>query len=249
MDYTPLKKFINKRHSLESNYSIIDETDDFVIVFKKNGIAVQITDKEADDLERTLVERYSGQVYVLNRIDQPVTGLVIFGKTKLFAQQFTEMLKQREVKKTYLALVAGQPKSEPTELNHYIKKLHNRAMTADEKVDDSYKACSLNYTLLRSFDNYHLLKVDLITGRFHQIRAQLATEGMPIKGDLKYGSKRPNIDRSIGLLAYQLEFVHPTTGKTYKYTSPLPENDVLWSLIDEKTDLAPERFETPPPIK
>ena len=155
------------------------------------------------------------------------------------------MIKTREIKKTYLALVSGTPEPKPTELIHFLKKLHNRSMTADEKIDDSYKECRLTYTLLKSFDNYHLLRIDLITGRFHQIRAQLATVGMPIKGDLKYGSKRPNIDRSIGLLAYQLEFVHPFSGKLHKYTSPLPENDVLWSLIDVEKDLVRTHFESP----
>jgi 23S rRNA pseudouridine1911/1915/1917 synthase len=199
---------------------------------KKNGIAVQVTDKDADDLETILNNKYSEKVHVLNRIDQPVTGLVIFGKNKKFASAFTEMLKERTVKKTYLALVAGHPKTEPTELKHYIKKLHNRAMTADEPVDENFKESVLVYTLLQSFDNYHLLKIDLKTGRFHQIRAQLATVDLPIKGDLKYGSRRPNLDRSIGLLSYKLEFTHPFTGKTHSYVSPLPQNDILWSLVD-----------------
>lgn len=233
MDLTPLNKLLRGQRSFDMDYAILDETDDYIVVFKKNGIAVQVTDKEVDDLESILMEKYSGNVYVLNRIDQPVTGIVIFGKNKEFTAKFTEMLKNHEVKKTYLALVSGNPKNEPTELKHYLKKLHNRAMTADEKIDGYYKECRLTYTLLKSFDNYHLLKVDLITGRFHQIRAQLATVDLPIKGDLKYGSKRPNIDRSIGLLAYQLKFVHPYTGRECVYTSPFPKNDVLWSLVEQ----------------
>lgn len=232
MDLTLLNNFVSKT-SFESNYDILDETDDFIVILKKNGIAVQVTDKDTDDLETILNTRYQEKVHVLNRIDQPVTGLVIFGKNKNFAAHFTEMLKERTVKKTYLAIVAGQPNSEPTELRHYLKKLHNRAMTADEKVDDFFKEAVLKYTLIQSFDNYHLLKIDLKTGRFHQIRAQLATMEMPIKGDLKYGSKRPNLDRSIGLLSYKLEFVHPFTGKLHTYKAPLPTNDVLWSLVDK----------------
>ncbi len=231
MDLSLLNNFIGK-NSFESNYEIIDENDDFIIIIKKHGIAVQATDKEVNDLETELNSRYSEKVHVLNRIDQPVTGLVIFGKNKNFAAQFTEMLKERTVKKTYLAIVAGQPNAKPTELRHYIKKLHNRAMTADEKVDDFFKEAVLEYTLLQSFDNYHLLKIDLKTGRFHQIRAQLATMEMPIKGDLKYGSRRPNLDRSIGLLSYKLEFTHPFTGKLHTYLAPLPDNDVIWGLVD-----------------
>lgn len=232
MDLSLLNNFTGK-NSFESNFRIIDESDDYIVILKKYGIAVQATDKDVYDLETVLNKRYKEPVHVLNRIDQPVSGLVIFGKNKIFSAQFTEMLKDRTVKKTYLAIVAGHPNPNPTELRHYIKKLHNRAMTADEKVDDNFKEAVLEYTLLQSFDNYHLLKIDLKTGRFHQIRAQLATEEMPIKGDLKYGSKRPNLDRSIGLLSYKLEFIHPFTGKLHSYTAPLPENEVIWGLVDK----------------
>jgi len=222
--------FTNKE--LENRFEIIAEELDFLIVYKKFGLAVQATDTEQRDLETILKQSYGPDIYVLNRIDQPVSGLVIFGRNKLFAEQFTEMLKERTVKKTYLALVSGTPEKETTMLKHYIKKLHNRAMTADEQVDQNFKESILYYTLLQSFDNYHLLKIDLKTGRFHQIRAQLATVELIIKGDLKYGSKRPNIDKSIGLLSYKLEFQHPFTGVKYSYTSPLPTNDVLWALSE-----------------
>lgn len=232
MDFSKLKNLSAQSFSFDANFNILEETDDFIVIHKKNGIAVQVTDKETEDLETILNNKYPEKVHVLNRIDQPVTGLVIFGKNKKFAAAFTEMLKERTVKKTYLALVSGSPQSGPTELKHYIKKLHNRAMTADEPVDENFKEAVLVYTLLQSFDNYHLIKIDLKTGRFHQIRAQLATVEMPVKGDLKYGSRRPNLDRSIGLLSYKLEFEHPFTGKTHSYVSPLPQNDVLWGLVD-----------------
>lgn len=232
MDITSLQGLLRKDR-FEDNYQIIDETEDFIVILKKHGIAVQVTDKESDDLETTLNKRYKEKVHVLNRIDQPVTGLVIFGKNKVFAAAFTEMLKAREVKKTYLALVSGTPQPGTVVLRHYIKKLHNRAMTADEPVDENFKEAILEYTLVQSFDNYHLLKIDLKTGRFHQIRAQLATVEMPIKGDLKYGSKRPKLDRSICLLSYKLSFKHPFTGKEYQYEAPLPDNDVLWGLVDK----------------
>ncbi len=231
MDLSLLEQFSNK-NAFDANFKIIDETEDFIVILKKYGIAVQATDKTVNDLESVLNTRYKEKVHVLNRIDQPVSGLVIFGKNKLFAAEFTEMLKERKVQKTYLALVAGNPRPGTTELKHYLKKLHNRAMTADEQVDENFKEAILEYTLLQSFDNYHLLKINLKTGRFHQIRAQLATMEMPIKGDLKYGSRRPNLDRSICLLSFKLEFIHPFTGKKHLYKAPLPDNDVLWGLVN-----------------
>ncbi len=232
MDLSGLDK-LNKIKTFDSNFSVIDESEDFIIILKKYGVAVQATDKETEDLETVLNAKYKEPVYVLNRIDQPVSGIVIFGKNKKFSAEFTEMLKERTVKKTYLGIVAGNPQSGITVLHHYLKKLHNRAMTADVEVDENYKEAVLEYQLIQSFDNYHLLKIDLKTGRFHQIRAQLATMEMPIKGDLKYGSKRPNLDRSICLLSYKLEFVHPFTGQLHSYKAPFPDNDVLWNLADE----------------
>lgn len=214
------------------SYQIIDETEDFLVINKKNGLPVQVTDTDALDLETILREKYPEELFVLNRIDQPVSGLVIFGKNKKFAKEFTEMMKERQVSKTYLALVSGTPNNEKTTLKHFIKKYKSRAITADEPQDDYFKEALLSYTLIQSFDNYHLLKIDLKTGRYHQIRAQLSTVGLPVKGDLKYGSKRPNMNRSIGLLSYKYEFVHPFTQKKYSYTAELPDNDVLWSLID-----------------
>ena len=108
VDLSLLKNFVNKTPSFESDYEIVDETDDFIVILKKHGLAVQVTDKEVDDLESILNSRYKEKVHVLNRIDQPVTGLVIFGKNKNFASNFTEMLKERSEKKTYLALVSGK---------------------------------------------------------------------------------------------------------------------------------------------
>jgi len=234
IDLSSLQK-LTERNNADSQYRIIDETSDFIVVYKMNGLAVQVTDSDADNLERILNDRYKQRLYVLNRIDQPVSGLVIFGRNAEFAAAFTEILKSREVKKTYLALVAGNPEKGPAALKHYIKKLHNRAMTADEPLDDNYKEAILIYERIQSFDNYHLLKIDLKTGRFHQIRAQLATVEMPIKGDLKYGSKRPNLDRSICLISFRLSFLHPLTGVSYSYEAPLPDNDVLWKLVDKST--------------
>ncbi|MEZ4910987.1 MAG: RNA pseudouridine synthase [Saprospiraceae bacterium] len=232
LDLSGFDKF-QRKSTFDDSFSILDETDDFLIICKKSGIPVQATDKEKMDLETYLNKKVASKVYVLNRIDQPVSGLIIFGKNKEFTDAFTTMLKNREVSKKYIALVSGEPNKVKTTLTHFIKKLHNRAMTSDEPIDTDYKEAVLEYTLLQSFDNYHALLINLKTGRFHQIRAQLATMGMSIKGDLKYGSRRPNLDKSIGLLSYKLEFVHPSTQKFYSYTSPFPTNEILWDLLDK----------------
>jgi 23S rRNA pseudouridine1911/1915/1917 synthase len=220
-------------HRHKPLFSIIFENHDFLIVQKNSGLAVQTTDHIQRDLETLLKEKYGQNIFVLNRIDQPVTGLVIFARNKSFADLFSQMIKERKIRKEYLAIVSGQQKLyERVLAKHYIKKLHNRSMTSDEPMDSNYKEAILYYTPLQHFDHYSLLHIELVTGRFHQIRAQMATLGMPVKGDLKYGSKRPNIDKSICLLSYKLQFIHPVTGEQFSFTSEIPDNDVLWSLID-----------------
>jgi 23S rRNA pseudouridine1911/1915/1917 synthase len=229
-----MKIFQNNDLSVEGvGYKIVAETEDFIIVDKRYGLAVQATDEIKLDLETILSLKYDHPIYVINRIDMPVSGLVIFGKNKTFTKAMSEYLKDRKIDKKYLAIVKGEPiKVGSQKIKHYLKKLHNRAMTADIAVDENYKEAILTYTWLQSFDNYELLKIDLQTGRFHQIRAQLATIELPIKGDLKYGSRRPNLDRSICLLSYKLAFEHPITGKSYMYTASFPDNEVMWSQID-----------------
>ncbi len=214
-------------------FSILFENQDFLVIQKNSGLAVQTTDQIQRDLETLLKEQFGNNIFVLNRIDQPVTGLVIFARNKSFADLFSQLIKERKIKKEYLAIVSGQQKlHERTLAKHFIKKLHNRSMTSDEPMDSQYKEAVLYYTPLQHFDHYSLLHIELVTGRFHQIRAQMATLGMPVKGDLKYGSKRPNIDRSICLLSYKLEFTHPITNEVFSFTSEIPDNDVLWQLID-----------------
>jgi 23S rRNA pseudouridine1911/1915/1917 synthase len=213
-------------------YFIVFENEDFVIINKRYGLAVQATDTDQIDLETILNKRYKTPIYVINRIDMPVSGLVIFGKNKEFTKAMTEQLKSRSIEKIYLTIVKGQPvKGAPQTIKHFLKKLHNRAMTADLQVDDNYKEAILTYEWMYSFDNYELLKIHLHTGRFHQIRAQMATIEMPIKGDLKYGSRRPNLDRSICLVSYKLSFTHPMTGEKFTFKAPLPTNETMWGDI------------------
>lgn len=222
-------------HRHKPLYSIIFENQDFLIVQKNSGLAVQTTDHIQRDLETLLKEKYGEGIFVLNRIDQPVTGLVIFARNKQFADLFSQLIKDRKIKKEYLAIVSGHPKLDERVLaKHYIKKLHNRSMTSDEPMDSNYKEAVLYYTPLQHFEHYSLLQIELVTGRFHQIRAQMATLGMPVKGDLKYGSKRPNLDKSICLLSYKLEFSHPISGELFCFTSDIPDNDVLWQLINQE---------------
>ena len=106
----------------------------------------------------------------------------------------------------------------------------NRAFAHDEEKPNSKRA-ELTYKVIASIDNYHLLEINLVTGRHHQIRAQLAKIDCPIKGDERYGFKRGNKDRSIHLHAWKLEFRHPVTNDVVKLEAPIPD-EVVWQAFD-----------------
>ena len=129
-----------------------------------------------------------------------------------------ELQKNRKIKKTYYAITEKRPKKDSNQLTNFLKKnqTKNKSFVVDESNTKSKKAV-LNYNIIRKLENYFLLEIILETGRHHQIRCQLSHIGCPIKGDVKYGAKRPNKDRSICLHSNKIEFIHPVTKKKIKY--------------------------------
>jgi 23S rRNA pseudouridine1911/1915/1917 synthase len=144
------------------------------------------------------------------------------------------MVKNREIKKTYWAVVAKEMIPQSQRLVHYLKKNEktNKA-TVFTKPTDGAKEAILTYNVIKTLDNYLLLEIDLETGRHHQIRAQLSKNGTSIKGDLKYGSPRSNPDGGINLHARKLEFIHPVTKENIQITAPVPQNDAVWRACEE----------------
>ncbi len=221
---------------------ILFEDNHLLIVNKRSGDIVQ-GDKTGDipltaNLKSYLKEKYNkpGEVFLglVHRLDRPVSGAVIFARTSKSLTRLTTMVKEHEITKTYWAIVDKLP--EPTEgkLINYLKKneTQNKSYTVNEGANGSKRA-ELNYKLLASGKTYHLLEIVLITGRHHQIRAQLAAIGCPIKGDLKYGAKRSNPDGSISLHARYLEFSHPISKLAVKITAPVPTS-VEWGFFNIK---------------
>ncbi|MDD4142155.1 MAG: RNA pseudouridine synthase [Bacteroidales bacterium] len=202
---------------------ILYEDNHILIVNKFPGEIVQ-GDKTGDvplaDLAKEyLKNKYAkpGNVYlgVIHRIDRPVCGIVIFAKTSKAAARMSEMIKKRDFKKYYYAITCAGLNPPEGSLRNYLSKNEkmNKSFVKDE-VDDknpAWKLAELNYRVAKKFDRYYLIEIELITGRHHQIRAQLAHAGAVIKGDLKYGAPRSNHDASISLQAYKVEFVHPIT--------------------------------------
>ena len=210
---------------------IIYEDNHIIVVNKAPGEIVQ-GDKTGDIplseiLKQYLKEKYNkpGNVFcgVVHRIDRPVGGLVIFAKTSKALERLNRMLRDGEIHKTYWALVEGHPERSEDTLKNYLKNdgRINKTFVTSEK-DTQAKESVLNYKTISKGDRYSLLEIELLTGRKHQIRAQLSNIGHPIKGDLKYGAKRSNKDGSISLLARKITFVHPVSKDSITLEAPLP---------------------------
>lgn len=238
-DNVDLKTNMSKNFSEEQ---IVYEDNHMLVVNKKVGQLVQ-GDKTGDEsllegIKAFIKERdhKPGNVFLglVHRIDRPTSGLVIYAKTSKALSRLTQMVKNREIKKTYWALVAKEMIPHQQRLVHYLKKneKNNKAIVFP-KATDGAKEAILTYTVLKSLDNYQLLEIDLETGRHHQIRAQLSKTGIPIKGDLKYGAPRSNPDGGISLHARRLDFVHPVTKEKLQITAPVPSNDKVWQACEE----------------
>lgn len=216
---------------------ILYEDNHLLVINKKVGQLVQ-GDKTGDASLLDLIKEFvkirdnkPGNVYLglVHRIDRPTSGLVIYAKTSKALSRLTQMVKNREIKKTYWAIVAKEMIPSTQRLVNYLKKneKNNKAIVFPRATEGAKEAI-LTYKQLKALDNYLLLEVDLETGRHHQIRAQLSKLGTPIKGDLKYGSPRSNPDGGINLHARKLTFQHPVTKELVEIVAPLPEKDKIW---------------------
>jgi 23S rRNA pseudouridine1911/1915/1917 synthase len=172
-----------------------------------------------------------GNVYlgVVHRLDRPTSGIIIFAKTSKSLERLNKMLRDKTIHKTYWAVVKNQLNKEQDTLINFLKKnqKNNKSTVYPREIEGSKKAI-LHYHLLKKLDHYSLIEILLETGRHHQIRAQLAAIGSPIKGDLKYGFDRSNKDRSIHLHARKIEFIHPVSKEQIHITAPTPD-EVLWN--------------------
>ncbi|NRB50985.1 MAG: RluA family pseudouridine synthase [Saprospiraceae bacterium] len=169
-------------------------------------------------------------LHLIHRLDQPASGVILMAKNKKALAHLNRQFQERSVVKSYLAVVKNAPPEPKGQLRHFLAR---SSANKTKAVDASYKGAKeaiLDYELIGKSEYYHLLSIQLLTGRHHQIRAQLAAIDCPIKGDVKYGFRRSNKDRSIHLHAWKLEFTHPTTGERETVVAPLPE-DPVWNAF------------------
>lgn len=223
--------------------TVLYEDNHLMVVNKEPGEIVQ-GDKTGDEplvetLKRWLKEKYRkpGNVFlgVVHRLDRPVGGVVVFAKTSKALTRLNEMFRKGEIHKTYWALTRNKPTAPAARLVNWITTIEKtNKSTAHARPVAGAKEAALSYAHRASSDRYHLLEVNLETGRKHQIRVQLSAAGMPVKGDLKYGDKRSNPDGSISLLARRIRFEHPVSHAMIDITAPLP-SDKLWQAFADIT--------------
>ena len=208
------------------------EDNHIIIVDKQPGEIVQ-GDKTGDTplsetIKAYLKEKYNkpGNVFcgVVHRLDRPVGGVVIFAKTSKALSRLNEMLRKGEIHKTYWALVEGHPEKEEGRLENWLASdgRLNKTFVSSQSNPEA-KKCALTYKTIGRGDRYTLLEINLLTGRKHQIRCQLANIGHCIKGDLKYGAKRSNPGGGISLLARHIEFIHPVSKTPISIDAPIPK--------------------------
>jgi 23S rRNA pseudouridine1911/1915/1917 synthase len=221
--------------------SILFEDNHLIAVNKRPSDIVQ-GDKTGDEplperIKTFLKKKYNkpGNVFcgVIHRLDRPTSGVVLFAKTSKGLERMNRQFSQHLTQKTYWALVEGIPETEEGRLVHYLLKNQEKNKSfCVAKERPGAKEARLNYKVLKQFDRFTWVEISLETGRHHQIRAQFASIGCPVKGDVKYGAKRSNADQSICLHAHSLSFSHPVTGEKVTLKAQLI-NEHVWTPLNQ----------------
>lgn len=218
--------------------------DNHIIAVSKNCSEIVQGDKTgdaplSDTIKEYIREKYHKQgnvfVGVTHRLDRPTSGVVLFARTSKALARLNALFSGKEnIKKIYWAIVDQKPPVDSGTLHHWLTRntTQNKSYAYDKEMPNSQEAL-LNYRVLCNSDKYHLIEIELLTGRHHQIRAQLAAIGCKIKGDLKYGFPRSNPNGGIHLHARSIEFIHPVSKEKISITAPVPD-DALWKYFEER---------------
>lgn len=222
---------------------IIYEDNHLIAVNKSAGWLVQgdITGDRSllDEVKAYVKEKYKkpGDVFMglIHRLDRPVSGVVIFARTSKALTRMNKLFQDKEMKKKYWAITANRPDPLSGHLTHYLLKdtTVNKTKAFDRLSNKAKKAkkSELKYFLKAGLAGHHLLEINPLTGRPHQIRVQLAKMGWPIRGDLKYGFEEPNKNGSIHLHCREMSFIHPVKKEPVTIIAEVPK-DQIWRLFD-----------------
>ncbi len=219
---------------------ILYEDNHLLVVEKPVNVPTQEDSTGDPDMLTMLKEdikaRYNkpGNVYLglVHRLDRPVGGVMVFARTSKSASRLSEQIRQRAFGKIYLAVVHGKPEDKKGTLRHFLVKdtVTNTVKVVGRDIKGAKEAV-LDYEMLGFADLLSLCRINLHTGRPHQIRVQLAAVGSPLYGDRKYGPETGNPGGQIALWAAEIRFVHPTTGEELCFRSEPPRNHYPWKLF------------------
>ena len=223
-----------------SDADVLFEDNHLIAINKRAGDIVQV-DQTGDESLDEKVKKYIAKKYnklngaflgVVHRLDRPVSGVILFAKTSKALDRINRMFKEREMHKTYWAVVRNRPAKTEGNLVHWLIKNPQKNITKayDEEVEGSMRA-ELNYKVIGELGGYYLIEVDPITGRPHQIRVQLSTLNCPIVGDNKYGYPRGSLKKTICLHALRLKFIHPVKKEPVEIYAKLPV-DGFWERFE-----------------
>lgn len=207
--------------------------DNHLIVINKNSGEIVQGDKTGDESLAEKLQAYiagrdskPGRVFigVPHRLDRPVSGVCVFAKTSKALERLCAQIREGEIHKIYWALCCAKPPKDEDHIEDYIRRNEKQNKSYISKnADNGAKLAKLEYRYLRSTERYHLVEVNLLTGRHHQIRCQLSHIGCPIKGDLKYGAPRSNPDGGISLHARSIRFIHPVKKTELNLVASVPQ--------------------------
>lgn len=218
---------------MKKPFQVLYEDNHLIIVNKAAGVLVQ-GDNTGDRTLLDYVKEYikvkyekPGDVFLglVHRLDRPVSGIVVLARTSKALERMTELFRKRQVQKTYWAIVGRRPETKKAKLTHWLVKDEARNVVKAYDYEEPHgQKAELHYQYLGEINHNHLIEVNPVTGRPHQIRVQLASINCPIRGDVKYGYPKPNADGNINLHARRLYFVHPVKKEPVIIKAPVPEN-------------------------
>ena len=221
--------------------NIAYEDNHIIVVVKPQNIPTQEDESKDKDL-LTMVKEYikekenkPGNVYVglIHRLDRPTGGVMVFAKTSKAASRLSEQMKNGEFHKTYLAVINGKPREKRAKLvNYLLKNARTNTVQVVPELTTNAKRAELEYEILEARDKVSLAKINLQTGRSHQIRVQMKNIGCPVYGDVKYGGDILAKGHNLALWAYELRFIHPTTKENMTFKVYPPEDMVPWKVFN-----------------
>jgi 23S rRNA pseudouridine1911/1915/1917 synthase len=243
-----------ERSQTVNPYEILYEDDDLLVANKIAPLPVQKDKSGDEDLQSMILRERAASLDFLeaaHRIDRRTSGVVVFAKNLAALRALGEEFRERDIGKTYVACLEKEPTPSNGTLRHMMMQDPRRniavarpldaapgkgapgagAKSAAKSAPNSAARAELSYSLILRTDRYFFVEAKPLTGRHHQIRAQFAAMGWPIKGDLKYGARRSTLSGRIMLHAWKIELVHPMTGAALSLTAPLPTDETLWQVL------------------